>query len=125
MLIAAILSTADFEALDKGVAACDRHAVNPIFAGEAGRRSAFLTDAFAEQEAIVMLRADIAARRRAVREGHGAADDTDEALALQQLAVDDRQRALDDRRRLERLRVEALDAKRHYYLVHCASGKDY
>ncbi len=124
MLISTLLSTADFAALDKGVEACDRAVVNPMFAGEAGRRSAFLTDAFIEQDAIVTLRADIATRRRAIREGHGVSGDSDQALALQQLAVDDRQRALDDKRRLETLRVEALDAKRHYYLVHCASGKD-
>ena len=125
MIVAALLSTADFEALDKGVAACDRAAVNPVFAGEAARRSAFLTDAFAEQEAIVADRLDISARRRAIRESRGAVGDTDQALALRQLAVEDRQRALDDRRKLESLRVETLDAKRHYFLVHCASGKHF
>ena len=124
MLISTLLATADFAALDKGVAACDRSVVNPVFAGEAGRRSAFLSEAFAEQEAIVALRADLMGRRRAIREGHGAAGDTDKDLSLQQLAVDDRQRALDDRRKLDALRIETLDAKRHYYLVHCASGKE-
>jgi hypothetical protein len=124
MLISTLLATADFAALDKGVAACDRSVVNPVFAGEAGRRSAFLSEAFAEQEAIVALRADLMARRRAIREGRGAIGDTDKDLSLQQLAVDDRQRALDDRRKPDALRIETLDAKRHYYLVHCASGKE-
>ena len=124
MLISTLLSTADFTALDKGVEACDRKIVQPVFAAESARRSAFLTAAFAEQEAIVTLRADIVSRRRAIREGNGAAGDTDKDLALQQLAIEDRQRALDDQRKLDALRIETLDAKRHYYLVHCTGGKD-
>ena len=124
MLISTLLSTADFTALDKGVEACDRKIVQPVFAAESARRSAFLSQAFAEQEAIVTLRVDIATRRRAIREGHGAAGDSDKELALQMLALDDRQRAFDDRRKLEALRVETLDAKRHYYLVHCTGGKE-
>ena len=47
------LASADLDALDQAVARCDRTTANPVFAGEAGRRSQFLLDAYREQEAIV------------------------------------------------------------------------
>ena len=38
------------------------------------------------------------------------------------LALEDRQRALNDRRMLETMRAEAMDVKRRYYLAHCPKG---
>ena len=111
----------DFDVLDREIAQCDRAIVSPVFASEAERRGAFLGDAYREQQAIVAERADIAGRRRAIREGHGAALDNDQALSLRALSIEDRQRALNDSRALERLRIEAIDAKRHLYLVRCTS----
>ena len=120
--LALALTAADFDALDRSVATCARDAVNPVFAAEAEQRSRFVTDVYREQEAIVAERLDIAARRRALREGDKTGDTTTK-LDLQAQAIEDRQRALNDRRLLQGLRVEAMDAKRQYYLAHCSRGK--
>ena len=48
--------------------------------------------------------------------------DEDQQLAMAALALEDRQRALNDRRMLESMRAEAMDVKRRYYLAHCAKG---
>ena len=120
------MTAADLDALDSAVQRCDREAVNPIFAGVAASRSLFTTETYREQEAIVAERLDISNRKRALREASGAAmkgGDTMAKLDLQSLALEDRQRALNDRRMLEGLRGEAIDAKRRYYLAHCANGK--
>jgi hypothetical protein len=126
ILLLAALSSADFDALDKSLAQCKRELVNPVFAAEAQRRSGFLTEAFREQEAIVADRLDIAAKRRAIRSGEPSAKvgETDAQINARALDIEDRQRALNDRRMLEALRVDTMDAKRRYYLAHCANGKD-
>ncbi len=120
--LAFALTAADFDALDRSVASCARDAVNPVFAAEAEQRSRFMTETYREQEAIVAERLDIAARRRALREGDKSGD-TATKLDLQAQALEDRQRALNDRRMLQGLRAEAMDAKRHHYLAHCSRGK--
>ena len=61
-------ASVDLDTLNQAVAHCDRAAVNPMFAGEAGRRSQFLLDAYHEQEAIVNDRLTLADQRRALRE---------------------------------------------------------
>ena len=127
ILLALAMTAADLDTLDAAVQRCDRAAVNPIFAGVAGARSAFMTETFREQEAIVAERLDIANRKRALREATAPAPkggDTIAKLDLQNQALEDRQRALNDRRMLEGLRGEAIDAKRRYYLARCANGKD-
>ena len=124
-LLAAGAITAELDALDRAVATCARNTVNPAFAADAGRRSAVMTETVREQEAIVVARLDIANRRRALREtrpsGRIASDD-DQQLAMAALALEDRQRALNDRRMLETMRAEAMDVKRRFYLAHCAKG---
>ena len=124
-LLAAGAITAELDALDRAVATCARNIVNPAFAADAGRRSAVMTETVREQEAIVSARLDIANRRRVLREtrpsGRIASDD-DQQLAMAALALEDRQRALNDRRMLETMRAEAMDVKRRYYLAHCAKG---
>lgn len=117
---------ADLDVLDRAVAQCERSTVNPLFASEAGRRSAFMTDVLKEQEEISVARLDIADRRRALREAtpNAIGGDTEVKLNLLGLANEDRQRALNDRRSLESLRLETMDAKRHYFLAHCAGSKD-
>lgn len=123
----AVLASTNFDALDSAMERCDRGAVNPAFASEAGRRSQLLTDTYEQQAAIVADRLDVANRRRALREAGVASvkgGDSESALALAAQAIEDRQRALNDRRMLEALRSDAMDAKRRYYLAHCADGKD-
>ena len=124
-LLAASPISAEFDALDRAIATCTRAVINPAFAADAGRRSRFITETLREQESIVAERLDIANRRRALRETRPSgrlASDEDQALALAALALEDRQRALDDRRMLETMRGEAMDVKRRFYLAHCAKG---
>ncbi|QNN64767.1 hypothetical protein H9L12_10985 [Sphingomonas rhizophila] len=126
ILFLAAMSSADFTALDIALQQCKREVINPMFAAEAERRSAFMTEAFREQEAIVAERLDIAAKKRAIRAGDPQAKgaETDAQLNARGLNVEDRQRALNDRRMLEGMRVDTMDAKRRYYLARCANGKD-
>jgi hypothetical protein len=131
--LALALAPPDFDALDGAIDKCDRNRAMPIFAGEAERRSAFATSIYDDQAAISAERADIATRRRAIREAggrplpkpaEGEKALSDQALLLINLALDDRQRALDDRRRLETMREEAIDLKRRFFLVRCTATKD-
>ena len=124
LLLAA--TSADLDALDQAVARCDRHVANPVFSGEAARRSLFLLDAYKEQEGIVADRLALADQRRALREATDvkAADikQTEKQLDLQQAALDDRQKALNDKRLLEGIREDAMDSMRRYFLMNCPVG---
>jgi hypothetical protein len=116
---------AELETLDQAMAICSRTIVGPAFAADVGRRSSVMTDIVREQEAIVTQRLDNADRRRALRETRPSgrlASDEDQQLAMAALALEDRQRALNDRRMLETMRAEAMDVKRRFYLAHCAKG---
>ena len=119
-------ASADLSALDQAVARCDRVAANPVFAGEAARRSQFLLDAYKEQEGIVADRLALADQQRALREATDIkpADvkQTQKQLDLQQAALDDRQKALNDKRMLEGIREDAMDSMRHYFLLNCPAG---
>jgi hypothetical protein len=94
LLLAA--ASADLDALDQAVARCDRHAANPVFAGEAARRSQFLLDAYKEQEAIVADRLALADQRRALREAGPVKASDQKQFDLQAAAIEDRQKALND-----------------------------
>ena len=124
LLLAA--ASADLDALDQAVARCDRTAVNPMFAGEAQRRSEFLLGAYHEQAAIVADRLALAEQRRSLREGTdlraSERKETEKQLDLQQAALEDRQKALNDRRMLEGIREDAMDSMRHYFLLNCPAG---
>ena len=124
LLLAA--TSADLDALDQTVARCDRHVANPVFSGEAARRSLFLLDAYKEQEGIVADRLALADQQRALREATDmkAADakQTEKQLDLQQAALDDRQKALNDKRLLEGIRDDAMDSMRRYFLMNCPVG---
>jgi hypothetical protein len=125
LLFLAAAST-DLDALDQAVARCDRAAVNPMFAGEAARRSQFLLDAYHEQEAIVADRLALADQRRSLREAaNGKGSDDKQLQDLAREAVDDqgdRQKALNDKRMLEGIREDAMDSMRHYFLLNCPAG---
>ena len=118
--------SADLDSLDQAVARCDRAAVNPMFAGEAARRSQFLLDAFKEEQAIVADRLGLADQRRSLREATNSKSSDDKQLEkqldLQEAALDDRQKALDDKRMLEGIREDAMDSMRHYFLLNCPAG---
>jgi hypothetical protein len=122
-LILLAAASADLEAVDRAVARCDRAAVNPMFAGEAARRSKFLLDSYREQEAIVTARLAITEQRRTTREAGTAKPADEKQLELQQAAIEDRQRALNDKRMLENLREAAMDSLRQYFLLNCPAGK--
>ena len=123
LLLAA--ASADLDALDQAVARCDRAAASPAFASEAARRSQFLLDAYREQEAIVTARIDLSDRRRAEREAGAIKAADDKAMKLEEAALDDRQRALNDKRMLEGIRQDAMDTMRRYFLNNCPAGKDF
>ena len=121
-------ASADLDALDQAVVRCDRNMANPVFASESSRRSQFLLDTYREQEAIVTSRLAIADQRRALRETPtGTAAQQKEAekqLDLQLANLDDRQKALNDKRMLEGIRQDAMDQMRRFYLSNCPAGGD-
>ena len=121
LLLAA--ASADLDALDQAVARCDRDAASPVFATEAARRSQFLLDAFREQESIVNDRLALTDQRRALREGSAIRSTDQKQLDLHQAALDDRQKALNDKRMLEGIREDAMDSMRRYFLNNCPAGK--
>lgn len=116
----------DLDAVNQAVARCDRAAVNPMFAGEAGRRSQFLLDAYHEQEGIVNDRLALADQRRSLRDDSSGKSADEKQLAKQldqqQADLDDRQKALNDKRMLEGIREDAMDSLRHYFLLNCPAG---
>jgi glycine/D-amino acid oxidase-like deaminating enzyme len=119
-------ASADLDALDQAVARCDRQAANPVFAGEAARRSSFLLDAYQEQAGIVADRLALADQQRALREATdlkpAEIKQTQKQLDLQAAAIDDRQKALNDKRLLEGIRDDAMDSMRRYFLLNCPAG---
>ena len=125
LLLAA--ASADLDALDQAVARCDRNAANPVFSSEAARRSQFLLDAYREQEAIVNERLAVNDQRRTLRETPPARlaeqKQQEKQLDLQQAALEDRQKALNDKRMLESIREDAMDSMRRYFLNNCPAGK--
>jgi hypothetical protein len=119
-------ASADLDALDQAVTLCDRKVSNPVFSAEAARRAQFLLDAYREQEAIVNDRLTLADQRRTLREATAMkpADvkQTEKQLDLQQADLDDRQKALNDKRLLEGIRQDAMDSMRRYFLNNCPAG---
>ncbi len=123
-LFLAAAASADLDALDQAVAQCDRRAANPMFAGEAARRSQFLLDAYKEEESIVADRLALADQRRALREAGPVKASEEKQLDLQEQAIEDRQKALNDKRLLEGIRQDAMDNMRRYFLTNCPAGRD-
>ena len=122
-LLLTLAASADLDSLNRAIAQCDRGTANPAFSSEAGQRSAFLLDTFREQESIVAARLDVSQRRATLREA-GPLKATDEKkLSLEEAAIEDRQRALNDRRMLEGIRQDAMDSMRRYFLLNCPAGR--
>jgi hypothetical protein len=122
-LLFLVAASAELDALNHAVARCDRGTANPAFSSEAAQRSAFLLDTYREQEAIVAARLDLSQRRATIREAgtNKAADE--KKFSLEEAAIEDRQRALNDRRMLEGIRRDAMDSMRRYFLMNCPAGK--
>jgi len=123
-LLLLAVASADLDAIDQSVARCDRTAANPAFAGEAARRSQFLLDTYREQEAIVADRLTLADQRRTLREAGPIKASEAKQLDLQDQAIEERQKALNDKRMLEGIRQDAMDNMRRYFLTNCPAGKD-
>jgi hypothetical protein len=119
-------ASADLDALDQAVTHCDRQVSNPVFSAEAARRAQFLLDAYREQEAIVTDRLTLADQRRTLRTETNIKPlelkQTEKQLDLQQADLDDRQKALNDKRMLEGIRQDAMDSMRRYFLNNCPAG---
>ncbi|HEX3424457.1 MAG TPA: hypothetical protein VHS33_13805 [Sphingomicrobium sp.] len=115
-------ASADLDALDQAVTHCERAAANPMFAGEAARRSEFLLESYHEQESIVNDRLVLADQRRTLRQTGTIKAVDQKQLDLQQADLDDRQKALNDKRMLETIREDAMDSLRHYFLLNCPAG---
>lgn len=126
LFLLAVAASADLDALDQAVSHCDRKVSNPVFSGEAARRAQFLLDAYREQEAIVNDRLALTEQRRQLRENSSQKPaDTkqlEKQLDLQQADLDDRQKALNDKRLLEGIRQDAMDSMRRYFLNNCPAG---
>jgi hypothetical protein len=114
----------DFDALSKAVGKCDRVVVTKTVNDTIARHSTFLIDAYAEQRAIAAARADLAERRRKLHSGEKVqgekTSDTESAIGLAREGLDDRQRALDDQRTLDRLEQDMMYYFRQQYLTQCA-----
>ncbi len=122
-LLFLVAASADLDLLNRAVAQCDRGTANPVFSGEAAQRSAFLLDTFREQESIVAARLDVSQRRATLREAGPIKAADEKKLSLEDAAIEDRQRALNDRRMLEGIRQDAMDSMRRYFLLNCPAGR--
>ena len=122
-LLFLVAASAELDALNQAVARCDRGLANPAFSSEAGQRSTFLLDTYREQEAIVAARRDISQRRATRREAGAIKAPDEKTFSLEEAAIEDRQRALNDRRMLEGIRQDAMDSMRRYFLLNCPAGK--
>ncbi len=119
LTVATTADPTDFDALSKAVAKCERAVVTKTVNDTIARHSTFLIDAYAEQRAIAQARSDLAERRRKLHAGEKVAD-TEAALGLAREGLDDRQRALDDQRTLDRLEQDMMYYFRQQYLTQCA-----
>jgi len=116
-------ASADLDALGNAVATCDRPMVNAAFSAEMTRRSEFMRQTFREQEEIVDARRALAQRRREARSGLATTAESMDALDAEGVAIEDRQRALNDQRLLENLRQETMDSLRRLFLQNCSSAR--
>ena len=111
----------DLDRISKAAGACDRPAIVRAWTDEVKRRGEFVVAAFKDQAVIVADRQALVERRRKSR-GSGPAE-SEIVLAAASADLDERQRALDDRRRLDTMRQEAITYFRQQFLTQC-NGRD-
>ncbi|MES2097581.1 MAG: hypothetical protein V4459_12555 [Pseudomonadota bacterium] len=119
LAVAPMQDLMDFDALAGSIAKCDRTAVTNTITASNSRHSQFLLDAYKEQYAIAVARADLAERRRRLH-AKEAKVDTEDGLTLLGEALDDRARALGDRRALDQSEQDMLGYFRAQYLRQCS-----
>jgi hypothetical protein len=122
-LLFLVAASAELDALNQAVARCDRGTANPAFSAETAQRSTFLLDTYREQEAIVAARLDLSQRRATLRDAGAIKAADEKRFLLEEAAIEDRQRALNDSRMLEGIRRDAMDSLRRYFLMNCPAGK--
>ncbi len=111
----------DIDKLSKAATTCDRPAMSRAWDEEVKRRSAFVVSSLKDQAAIAAERQALVERRRKSRAAGPAESET--TLAAVGADLDDRQRALDDQRKLDTMRQDAVTYFRQLYLVRC-NGRD-
>ena len=114
-----VLDLMDFDVLAASIAKCDRTAVTNTMTGAIARHSQFLLDAYKEQYAIGIARADLAERRRRLH-AKEAKVDTEDGLKLADEVLDNRARALADQRALDQVEQDMLGYFRALYLRQCS-----
>ena len=107
----------DIDKLSKAATSCDRPAMSRAWDDEVKRRSGFVVSSLKEQAAIAAERQSLVDRRRKSRSPGPAESET--ALAAVGADLDDRQRALDDQRKLDTMRADAVTYFRQLYIVRC------
>lgn len=117
LLAAAAIEPTDIERLSKAAAACDRAGVSRAWTDEVKRHGDFIVSALAEQAGIAADRRALVERRRKSR-GAGPAE-SETVLAAASADLDERQNALDDQRRLDMMRQEAVTYFRGQYVSQC------
>lgn len=122
-LVAAIAVTDvdDIERLSRAATGCDRPAMGRAWTDEVKRHSDFIVSALREQASIAADRQALVERRRRSRAAGPAESET--VLGAVSNDLDERQRALDDQRRLDQMRQEAVTYFRQLYLTQC-NGRD-
>ena len=123
-LLAAVAFTpddTDIDKLSKAATTCDRPAMSRAWEDEVRRRSGFVVLSLKEQSAIVADHQALVERRRKSRSSGPAESET--VLAAVAADLDDRQRALDDQRKLDTMRQEAVTYFRQLFLNRC-NGRD-
>ena len=116
-------ASADLDALNNAVPRCHRRTANPVFAAEQAQRSASILEAYRDQEAIVALRLAVSQKRAAMREAGKILAADEKKVWLEEAAIEDRQRARNDKRMLDGLRRDAMDTMRRYFLLNCPAGQ--
>lgn len=107
----------DIDRLSKAALACDRTAMSRAWTDEVKRHSDFVVSSLRDQTAIAGDRQALVERRRKSR-GAGPAE-SETVLTAVATELTDRQQALDDQRRLDTMRQEAVTYFRQLFITQC------
>ena len=120
-----VVEGGDMDRLAKAAAQCDRAAVGRAWDAEVQRHSGFVLQSYKDEAALIADRRALADRRRKSRtpSSSGGPAESEAALTAASAELDDRQRALDDGRRLDQIRQDTARYFRQAYLTQC-NGRD-